>query len=1148
MKIINPNKETYHHALIREFSDTSRFMMSGDTKGFVRNRYAWFADFANKFNENASFNAHVAYISFFSDYQVFVSEYSNVEQVTNQYPFLLDVADSIISGHDHELSTKQYFKLSNKYSSFDTIGLVNESDLISEAISFDSDITNNHSYYKAPVLFEVGYKVDKGEFAAATSPPVQASYDMYMWANRYASGTTMTIRDYGFSLALCDPEDDYFGTIMGPWIADALTGANRLIDYKVLPYDMKYKELEGSALSFYPFSFKDEEPWSYRPYIGFLMNYQKNGQDLNERSHGSSIFFPQILFRDVIEPQKARVEAVYADISRFHSSGLSHENDDQSQIIYHISRHQSYDSGIPTSNAGWVGQEMPDSTTIVGIDIETERNRRYSAIVTTHPYMSVRPVHNGQIVDYKFVKDDGGSIESGLSFPDYGPMCLKIKATPAFLASLDIELGKREFNTDIMHTLQVSNPVLNISSTDTSDYGDFGAGGLLPFLQRQEYCTDDLIDGVVGIGNHVSFEISDFPSVSGTEGYTGRAKLSGMGYYVKTHKDSVTEQFVNAYCCNYTQDDAPPATIAAKTMTLSSAYTASLYELFRPMILLPGIRGYVKIISRSEAHRPTTLSDGTVEVIYDIEIPYCPGAFDLRVDATDDYLKSQVVYKDSYISAGSHAMDSKGSIDGYNGRFAPSDDAVFSRAEFFISADYATDTIESDPQSLGGAAIIDLVSRPVNKLIYPAHLAFGYIDPQFLGLTKPRSSVDGFQQFHKYGTFEAKFYPKGSGFDGDMKLAWYVDNRSWRYDDDKYSSYVNRECPSYVISIDASGLEKEIGKEQHKYGGIPDIKRWLYGKALAFCSTAIDNNNESLEDNTDGSINVPTKDSSSDVLMEIWDNAYEIGSSTKAMWRPLTTSFYDTEKAPMTTIVGGLHAAGAKVWLYGFNGEYNLFSVSLGKFDPVAFDEGLTGSEVSLVHEESNLVLVDSDSQTAYHIAYIRQDLSDANNYKLTAYILVYVDADGVSDTLPLATFSLDPYNWEGPLSIQSPYSKVSRNTEFEFNSCKVVNTAIQTRYMDFGDKITSNSDFNRYVVDGKIHIRIRPMKSRTFPQAYSQELGTPDTMQWTGVRVTSAHANTNFPWFTLPSTYDEVFDWSKIGLIEYVRRFGLNYFALQSK
>lgn len=1152
MRFVNPQKASYHYSLINEFSEIDRFIASGSTKGFVRSRYAWFADFANKFTGNDTFNTHTAYVSFFSDYEIFVSEYANVEQITDQYPFLLTVADSILSDHDHEMSTKQYFRIANQRSAFDVIEFVNESKLLIYDYnqSFTEDgIFHHHDFYYAPVIYETGYRIDKGELTIDT----QAGFYLYAWASRYSS--QINIKDYSFRIHPAEFGTDISGTIAG-YITDAGTSnVKRLIDYKVIPTEIKWDYFESPEVTVhYPYDFKDGEPWTYRPYLGFPMLYQKvNDTEFSEFGHlGYSSIYPQISLNHVIERQKIQFNRTF-DYGRgyFYSSGLSYERDDQSMIVFDVSRYCVYDSGSYNYR---FGQKMDwglfsSGITIPGIDIDTQRNRRYSAIVMTEPYMTVRPIHNGQIIEYKFVTDSGGELST---FPSQKDLCMKIKAPRSFHRSLARKLNEREYNTDIMHVVSwaETDPFSAISTTLAGEYGQFKGA---TYLQRQDFCVDDLINGIFGIGNHMvmKMDLSGY-GVDSTKYTDGYAKVVGMGFYVKTEKVGTFERRLKLYCCNYTPpevdnpgDLGPQPNDSNIVTTTASDVLVEENELFRPMIKLPGLGGYIKIIRRSPRFKPTILNDGNEETIYEIEVPYCCGSYQTRLASNGvGYRKSQVVYADSYINAGSHELDSNGMLNDYNARYAPADDAAFSRTDLLHTRGYYGD-IESDPESLGGKTGTLATSRPQNRLVYPEHLVYWpyrrYGSDIFM-LSKPNSSVDGLQNYGKSGTFEIRENEGSTPLRGDYKVVWCVDNRTWRYDEDKFSSYINRECPAYVFEIDANGLIDEFGREQYKYAGIPDIKRWIYARAMVFCSTLttsfVENDDES---HTDGSLDVATQDSKSDVSIEVWDSAYPIGSTTRAMWRPLTATVYDDDKASSKVLVEGMHAEGSKILQYG-----NLYKVTLAKIES-SFALGLSTEDVLAVANQSNFVLIDTGGfeNKSYHVAYVTEDSTDPDNVKLSVYLVM--DA---SDTLTDGSgFFTDPYNWVGPISISKPYANLSKKTDFSFNSSKVVSSETMTRYMDFGDKNSSDSDFNRYVdSNGKIYVRIRPLKARTYPVAYNPTFGSPDVMQWIGDRVESAFAQTNFPWYDIVDGYDEKFDWSKIDLIERIGKLGLNYFALQSK
>lgn len=1144
MRFINPKRQSYHHALISEFSDTSRFMTSGSVKGFVQERYAWFADFMNKFNNNVSFNPNIAYVSFFSDHDVFISEYANVSRLTDEYEIILDIADKTL-GYSHELSTKQYSKIAQRHSSFDVIEFINQSELVNDP---SGTISRTHSFYFAPVIYETGYKVNKDALT-----PAQTGYDMFLWSQRRYN--PLTIKDYGFSVVMSAWGADCNAAVFN--IINGVSGdTTRLLDCKVVPTEISwgFNDSESRSKVHYPYELNDDEPWSYHSSIGFPLFYKKSSAGQFSEMHGFdelmySYMFPQILFNDVIERQK-NIFFATSDLPEgrvfFHAAGLSNEEDDQSQIIFNICRNMVYDAGTGDYRIGQ--KTYNDVNTIQGVDIDVERNRRYSAVVTADPYMRVRPVNNGQVVQYKFIRSNGGNFSS-TDFPTtYRYMSLKLKAPRQFMRALDRELEKHELNTDILHTLYIINPINEFMVSSTGDYDRFrGSGTPNLFYRRMEYCTDDLVDGIVGIGSRYVF----WTNWTGMPTYytDSMAKICGIGHYVETGADGVPVEYAKLYCSNYVPIN--PVSNKERTFSFAEDHLSQIEEneVFRPMLRVPGIQGYVKIIKRSAGFEPVVLSDGDEEIVYDIEFPYCPGSFKERYYYATEYKHTQIFYKSSYINAGSWKKDTNNHYDSYNSRYAPENDKAFSRIDVYKSRDYNnTEILNTDPEILGGESF-STTARPDKLLSYPAYLCFerdyGLDGLKFISLTKPRD-LPGYETF---GTFDMTFGSPLSSpylhFTTDFKMPWNVDNRVWKFGENKFSSYINREYPSYVFEIDAGELLNEFGRNQYKYAGIPDIKRWIFAKASAFCSTIHNPETESSEDYPDGTHDVATQNSNSDIVIEIWDNAFPIGSDTRPMWRPFSSTVYDNNKYTSKTLVSGLHSILSKIPVFVTD---NLYFVILEKFNSSTFDYGLTEDEILSVDAQSNLVMYDSVTGKMYHVAHVVQDNVDPDNVQLKVYFICD-PSDSITNGDGIA---VDIYNWVGPVSLHKPYSKLTRKTDFEFKSCESVfsdtelNTFLRTRYLDFGNK--TSGDFSRYVNgENKIYIRIRPLKARTYPVAYNKD--SSDLMQYIGERVAGSVVNeyTNMPWYTM-TAYDIPFDWSKVDIVEYIYKFGLSYFSLNSK
>jgi len=1154
MKCINPDKESYHHALINDFSESSRFLASGAAKGFVAERYVWFADFLHKFNNNTSFNPHVGYVSFFSNHDIFISEYANVTQLTDVYGIILLIADEKL-GYEHELSTKQYSKVGQRHAAFDIIEFINQSELVTDA---DGTISRYHSFYFAPVIYETGYKIDQEYLSLPyTSKP---GYDLYIWAHR--SFSPLTLKDYSFSVVMGTYNADCTSAAQALVANADIAHTTRLLDYKVVPTDINWGFCDGGIVEFihYPYDFKSEEPWTCHPYIGLPLFYNQvyDGDDKVDGQFQEATIallttrlLPQLSQKNVIEKQKLAHSGPVTPEGKsfFHAPGLSYEEDDQSQIAFHISRNNVYDEG---GGNYVIGQEMYDSSNFIrGIDVQTERNRRYSSIVTTEPYMKVRPLANGQAIDYKIVGADGGDIS--FSWPKAWTACVKIRAPRAYIRELDRELDREEYNTDILHVLHLNGPEMKMEGEDTEAYDTFKGASLNDYFKREEYALDDLLGGLVGDTGVKRFSFytnsAASPEVADIESYytDQKIRICGAGHYSKKNGMGSASVYAKLYCTNYVPGG--PDTVSDSLITMPQwIHQIDNYELFRPMLRIPGIHGYVKIIRRDPYIEPVLLSDGREEIMYEVEFPFCAGSYQVRVAGQSEFKKTQIFKKSSYINAGSWALDSNNHYDSYNARYAPEGDDAFCRIDYFKGMDSPTeDTIESDPESAGGH-LTQMVSRPANRLIYPAHLCYYRVDETsiFISMTKPR------QTYPTFGTFDIDIDDSlFSHNPADMKMVWNVDNRVWKYGDNKFSSYINREYPSYVLELDTAELSSTTGRKQDEYAGIPDIKRWIYSKVSAFCHTAYWPPATSNEDYTDGTRYKPTEESLSDVIIEVWDTAYPVNGSTRAMWRPFSMTLYDNKKYTAKTLVSGLHAAVSKVLVHN-----NLYFVILEKYDSSAIDYGLTDEEAAEVDEKSNLVMYDSETGRMYHVAYVEQDTVYPNNTRLKVYFTTPSASYNITDGSGIPA---NIYDWEGPVSLHKPYSKLNKKTDFEFKSCETqfsssaVDTLFKTRHMDFGSR-GDDSDFDRYVDENsKIYIRIRPLKARTYPVSYGNFGTGSDTMQYIDSRVTGVvNDYTNMPWWnpiTPPSgDWDDGLDWSKIDIVEYIRRFGLSYFSLLSR
>jgi len=1236
IRLINSQRSTYHHTAITEFSDISSLIVTGVAKGYASNKYSWVSDFLSKHSGNLSINPHIGHVAFYSERDIFQQSYGNIERLHNHYPFLSDYNFSIFPKYYEELSTKQYFKVGQKFSEYDIVQYVNISELYTLTLrSLDPDYHWNrvnfnikHEYYRAPAFYTSGYKVDM-EYE---EEPGYKYFDRYMWAlPKSISPNRSVYKDYivnehGFDITLLPMFADYFGDSDIPDIIDPYTQPNlvkRLFDYKVLVDNPEYHYFHNDTNNWI-INHKNLNAGSnkYYPYINFVQCFLEDWSFITPYYEyysatppwppptpvpGYIRFYPEITQNGVLEPGKTIVDwgnsrSGGQPITRMGVCAINPGNhlghpDDQSRIVYNICKHMTQ----------WDGtrfvihkEDFAENDVLIGLDLDTERNRRNSAVVMTEPYFTVKPIANGQVAQISFVdyKRDSIQHESVDGFLTDPSMYLKIKAPLTFIKELDRYLVLEEVNTDIIDTLIIKNPRDNYGMFNSDPaflYDNFGEDNET-LLYRQEFCLDDLVEGRVGTGQHRKFYISAIGPRA--DKYSDdEMKVSGMGFVCKTIINQAGEiqsghnEYLHIYCNNHWFTNTPAhATVTPplpnvdiEILTDTSIVTRiQQYEKFRPMIKLPGVNGYVKILGRNPHFKIQRVHDGEYEVIYNVEFPFCPGSayerFAMNYNDEHPYLPSQVFYKADYINAGSWEMsevDSDERYDSTNNRHAPYGDDSFTRHELFRQVavsdafndiggfihyyyDY-TSTLENIDKSEYHSEVIK----------YPTHLIWEQLDWNFLSLIKSQ-----IEEFKRYGTYDVSVTQTRVEFDieqylpyftSDLKLIALADNRQWNFDKDKYISFIGRENPAYVCEMDISTLFEDFQSFQIKNGAIPDVKRWLYGYFSGFAhmiatSTESETRDERATPGLDTSLT--TQDAQSNIIIEVWDSASDIGNDKLGNWRPLSLISSDTEKVAGELILDKLFIFDdSETPSAPITNEFeDVWSFYLGYADidsfpyyPPEFDPTITTepSKFDLINEQSNLVLSDFYGLKNYHIIYTKW----AGQIDGVSAFKVWVRYDETQSDLFVKDYTLIdvtniPTTW-GVLSIHKPEKYLSKNSNFVLKTNKPSPESLiesVTRYIDIKSQEGTGGipDFDRYLSnENKIFFRIRVRKNNDYPVNYIDE-DTSD-IQYLGSGIETGDDWVNFPWED-SGVFDAAFDWGKITTLERVRRLGLTYFKCASQ
>lgn len=784
IKLINPQSDTYHHLAISDFSDTNIPITSGISKGHAINEFSWVAEFLFKNAGNLSINPNIGYISFVSERDMMYQEYGNVERIYSNYSLFSYWQRSILSDHAFELDTKQYFKISQKYAEYDLIEYINATTLNYYTRDDEHEEEINHEFYRAPALWAAGYKLDW------SVKEVPEYLDTYIWTkdvdNSLGINTGIPrskVNQYGA---------EFYYPIFGEDLVtnDGKTIFDDYVDNYNDPSRIITNQFNVDNKWFY---FKNQEEWviypynsihyqvqEYKPYYGIVKIYNELFEELSpipyentdDSCDSSIMFFPEVIIKGRLEPAKYIVSDLLGKFSPDHgNTGYSAihtgvhlgERDDQSRVVYNICNRMI---SLDEDDRFKVERRAPDDQLVcAGIDVETEKNRRYSAVVMTEPYMVVEPMGAGTLVEYSFVDRNGAPIafyeeQAFINNPD---IFLKIKAPLSLFTELNKNLSTIDINTDIISVLTMVDPIGNIASL-SDDGAYYELFGLDPesFFRRQDDCLDDLLNGVIGTGVHSELYIDAF-GADADKYSDAKMKVCGIGFHSKTITEggviTGTKNYLNFYCTNYTAKNSPDKTnnndeplpnIVKKIVTDTD--DVSLYshgEQFKPMIKLPGMNGYIKIMEKNTHFKSSRAKDGDYEFVYNVEFPYCPGSYYSRTEmnfSENPNLSGFIYKKTSYINAGPHeVVDGKYDI-GTN-RYSPFGDDSFVAAEIFAQQ-AQTGFVQTDPEKYGGKRLT-LSSLNKDRINYPADLVWSKLYSWKL-LQLVKSQLDNYR---RYGTF-----------------------------------------------------------------------------------------------------------------------------------------------------------------------------------------------------------------------------------------------------------------------------------------------------------------------------------------------------------------------------------------------------------
>ena len=1167
LKLVNGKRIDYHSALIMGATKNDRAFFSGSAKAYtVKEKLTWSGDFLFKHRDNLATNPHTAYLSFFSDHDITVDEYGSIEGLHSAYPFFTTYEHSPLSPYSQELSDNQYAKLGQKSVECELVSLVNTS-------VRNGNVEEPPIYYHCPDTYPSGSvlahryrhqhhsayasvnRVHGYAYPCFPSTPEDSTSFMWIkandssmgapiWWNSESKNRLVISSDLFYVDFLNDKQDISTNDLF--MLSELSTHNLRVFNFFVNDNKKRRYFDKSNKWNIYLRNSSSFIASRYLNDVGVIELYDQYGVTIKPLT--APTFYPDITVDGVYEAAKCLIDwgAQIAwrpndeylrleEGSAFINFGVcnEHESDDQSRLLFQTCKHMFMTDTI--LGTAYELQMIVGSSTINGIDLETERQRRNSAVVTTQPYHIVQPIGNSELVDYMFVDKDNNPVTPGFSKPD---IFLRIKSSAALVKTLDDTLKLEEYNTDIINVFELEDPEAAADlAVDANAYFDFKNN----FFSRQDNCLDDYIE-ILTLLNHPRFFID--PIGSKAAQYSTKMLVNGLGFTSIPNFDSsgnydgTVRRVLRMYCSNFEYTDG---TIISKEF-LSTSMTSTVeygHERFHPIVKLPGINGYVKIIERARQFEPSRSTDGKYVTTYVVEFPYCPGSYSERFamnfdNAGEDvYRKAFIQYKNGYLFAGSHAIDSNGKYDANNERAAFAFVEMQCPMSAYVNSfvDPITHTEEHGGDKVGHVGDHATVERRKRTIRYPANLVFNWFDPELFVYTI-RSPIDEPVQrlriIHSY-------YPVGR--DVDMKFILLPSSKMWKYDQNQYSSYINHENPSFVCEMDISSVFNDFTKYQKEFPILPDIKRWLYGYVKAMASSTLKSSGIELPYSDPSPGVLHTLDSN--IVIEIWDAQSKIFGNTIATWRPISMSLFDDGKSPSSVIVDRL----ARFAGPSYHGDYvsyvfDMMDVPNGIFSFT--DDGSGYTDVIPLTKLTNKVLYDKVNERSY---YIVNTASEDGGSKLR----IYCKHDPIND--PALPEYLPVQDAVGQVGIYEPFKFISKSKENEFftsESSKVDRSGIHKRMIDIRNTIPDVSgltDLIRYIDDeNKIRFRIRVLRSRQYPKTFYTK--DTDKFQYTNLNAIIPTPSDINPWIGGASGWD----WSRIGLTEDVLYLGMTYFQVLSK
>jgi hypothetical protein len=648
----------------------------------------------------------------------------------------------------------------------------------------------------------------------------------------------------------------------------------RVIDYK----------LQADSKNFYYFS--DDNEWvvyhtfdeesyygnRFYPTIGAVACYDENDSEIHPTD---ILFYPECIKDGVFEGAKTIIKWASNQSGKvcFNPGFSNEEAKDQSRLI------------VPVSRYAWgsVFEAIPEG---VACMVKIPRDFRSTGVNNIEPFMTVDAIDNGNIVEYAFVYHDvvnpgDDRVQQGLHYGN-----IKIRADKRFFAALDTKIdNKTQVNTDILNVITIgSNSQWDLVNPTTAMRvflnEDFSVqNGYHANDSSSDWFRYFIYKSTIVSANPVGIENIDWALYNNDKLY-----IDNIGW--SYDPDSTYKYQMKLYV-----HGVMPGTSEIELSTTSftdipfdtKIISIEKYETFKPLVKVSGLDGYLKIVNKSKSHPIVQVPGGKFEAEYVLEFPSTRGSYYIRSDIGSYGVANQFVLPEDLIIRQETASDTQRDIDAgrYNWHnhyyrycqiFYP--ESIVKAGGFYqefneryvynIHDSFTTAVLaESDFRTSAYRRNVGGYEQSSDKLLigkraiqYPDNVVYRNVVP---------NRLDSYEEGY---LIEVLLDQNDSPPLVDMRLFILNRNDKWRYNISKYESVSGRENPTYVMEIDSTALLNDYSASFKTIPTLPDMKRWFTAYCRGFA----------YMENNDYTERVMPTTSSSELVLDIWDNNSVIGT------------------------------------------------------------------------------------------------------------------------------------------------------------------------------------------------------------------------------------------------------------------------------